>query len=76
MSTYRTFAQAAAAAPLSSQPHIEAALALKDAKDYDAAEAELRKAARLAPKDRRIQRQLAAVIALNLIHQPQEASAL
>jgi tetratricopeptide (TPR) repeat protein len=70
------FTQAAGIAPNSAQPHIEAALALKEAKDYDAAEGELRKAAKLAPKDRSIQRQLAAVIALNLIHHPQEVSAL
>lgn len=70
------FSKATAIAPTNAQPHIEAALALKEAKDYDAAEGELRKAAKLAPKDRSIQRQLAAVIALNLIHQPQEASAL
>jgi Flp pilus assembly protein TadD len=70
------FTKAAAIAPNSAQPHIETALALKEAKDYDAAEGELRKASKLAPKDRSIQRQLAAVIALNLIHHPQEVSAL
>jgi len=32
----------------------------------------LRKAANLAPKDRNIQRQLAAIIALNLVHHPHE----
>lgn len=69
------FHKAAEIAPNSAQPHIEAALALKEAKDYDLAEAELRKAAKLAPKDRSIQRQLAGVIALNLIHQPQEVGA-
>ncbi|UYN89525.1 MAG: tetratricopeptide repeat protein [Anaerolineales bacterium] len=67
---------AAAAAPHSPQPHLQAAQALKDVKDYTAAEAALRKAAQLAPRERSIQRQLAAVIALNLIHQPQEVSAL
>lgn len=70
------FSKAASIAPNSAQPHIEAALALKEAKDYDAAEAELRKASKLAPKDRSIQRQLAGVIALNLIHHPQEVGAL
>ncbi len=70
------FELAAAAAPHSAQPHLEAALALKEVKDYNAAEAALRKAALLAPRERNIQRQLAAVIALNLIHQPQEVSAL
>jgi len=66
------FQQAAAAAPLSSIPHFEAGMALKDAKDFTAAESALRKAANLAPKDRNIQRQLAAIIALNLVHHPHE----
>lgn len=70
------FELAAEAAPHSPQPHLQAAQALKDVKDYTAAEAALRKAAQLAPRERSIQRQLAAVIALNLIHQPQEVSAL
>jgi tetratricopeptide (TPR) repeat protein len=69
------FQQAAAVAPLSAAPHFEAGMALKDAKDYTAAESELRKAARLAPKDRDIQRQLAAIIALNLVHHRQEVGA-
>jgi tetratricopeptide (TPR) repeat protein len=67
------FRQAAAVAPLSPMPHFEAGLALKDAKDFTAAENELRKAAKLAPKDRNVQRQLAALIALNLVHHRQEA---
>jgi tetratricopeptide (TPR) repeat protein len=67
------FRQAAVAAPLSAAPHFEAGLALKDTKDYTAAEIELRKAAKLAPKDRNAQRQLAAIIALNLVHHRQEA---
>jgi len=66
------FSQAAAVAPLSPAPHFEAGMALKEAKDYAAAEHELRLAAKLAPKDRHIQRQLAAVIALNLVHHRQE----
>ncbi|MEX2161675.1 MAG: tetratricopeptide repeat protein [Anaerolineales bacterium] len=67
------FRRAAAMAPESAAPHYEAGLALKEAKDYSAAESELRQAARLAPKDRTIQRQLATVIALNLVHHRQEA---
>ncbi|MEX1247640.1 MAG: tetratricopeptide repeat protein [Anaerolineales bacterium] len=69
------FRQAAAIAPDLAEPHFEAGLALKEAKDYSAAEAELRQAARLAPKDRNIQRQLATVIALNLVHHRQTAGA-
>lgn len=67
------FRQAAASAPKDAAPHYEAALALKEAKNYDAAERELRAAAKLSPKDRNIQRQLAAVIALNIVHHRQEA---
>jgi Flp pilus assembly protein TadD len=51
---------------------LQAGLALKEAKDYAAAETELRLAAELAPKDARIQRQLAGLIALNLVHQPEK----
>ena len=69
------FQQAAAVAPLSAAPHFEAGMALKDAKDYSAAESELRKAAKLAPKDRNMQRQLAAIIALNLVHHRQKVGA-
>lgn len=69
----RAFQQAAALAPNDPTPHFEAGLALKEAKDYNAAEAELRKAAKLAPQDRQVQRQLAAVIALNIVHHPVEA---
>ncbi len=52
---------------------MEAALALKEAKDSDAADRQLRAAAKLSPKDRTIQRRLAAVIALNIVHQPHAA---
>jgi tetratricopeptide (TPR) repeat protein len=64
------FEAASGIAPDKAEPHLEAANALKEAKDYGAAEAELRTAAKLAPKDRLIQRQLAALVALNLMHQP------
>lgn len=64
------FRQASTLAPQMAEPHFEAGLALKEAKDYSAAEIELRQAARLEPKDRNIQKQLAAVIALNLVHHP------
>jgi tetratricopeptide (TPR) repeat protein len=69
----QAFQQAAALAPNDATPHFEMGLALKEAKDFNAAEAELRKAATLAPKDRLIQRQLAGVIALNIVHRPIEA---
>jgi Flp pilus assembly protein TadD len=60
-------------APNDATPHFEVGVALKEAKDYNAAEAELRKAAKLAPTDRQVQRQLAAVIALNIVHHPAKA---
>jgi tetratricopeptide (TPR) repeat protein len=67
------FQQAATLAPNDATPHFEVGVALKEAKDYNAAEAELRKAAKLAPTDRQVQRQLAAVIALNIVHHPAKA---
>ncbi|MGH2582027.1 MAG: tetratricopeptide repeat protein [Anaerolineales bacterium] len=67
------YKQAAERAPHEMKPHWEAGLALKEAKDYAGAEAELRKAAHLAPTDPQVQRQLAAVIALNMVHKTQEA---
>lgn len=50
------------------RPYYQAALALKDSKDYLAAEAMLRRAAQLAPNEVSIHRLLAAVTALNLVH--------
>jgi tetratricopeptide (TPR) repeat protein len=72
----KAFQQAAQLAPSAPEPHYEAGLALKEAKDYAAAESELRQAAHLAPKDRTIQRQLATVIALNLVHHQEAGVAL
>ncbi|MBN1666358.1 MAG: tetratricopeptide repeat protein, partial [Anaerolineales bacterium] len=66
------YQHAIALAPNDSRPYWEAAQALKESKDYVGAEAMLRKAAALVPKDLNIQRQLGAVIALKLVHQPQE----
>ena len=56
------------------RPYYQAGLALKECKDYKNAEAMLRQAAQLAPKDASIRRQLAAVVALNLVHNLQETS--
>ncbi len=47
---------------------MDAAKIFKDSKDYAEAEAMLRKAAALRPDDLNIQRQLGAIIALNLVH--------
>ncbi len=49
-------------------------LLLRDAKDYRGAETMLRKASELTKEDVNILRQLGAIIALNLVHNPQEAS--
>lgn len=50
------------------RPYYQAALALKDSKDYLAAEAMLRRAAQMAPNEVSIHRLLGAVVALNLVH--------
>jgi tetratricopeptide (TPR) repeat protein len=56
-------------APKDPRPFLAAGLLLKDGKDYTGSENMLRKASALAPEDVFIQRQLAAVIALAIIHQ-------
>jgi Flp pilus assembly protein TadD len=50
------------------RPYYQAGLALKDSKDYLAAEAMLRRAAQMAPNEVSIHRLLGAVVALNLVH--------
>ncbi len=62
------FKQATTIAPRDPRPYYCAALAFKDGKDYPAAEAMLRRAAALSPNDVSIRRNLAAVVALNLVH--------
>lgn len=54
--------------PVDPRPYYQAGLALKEGKDYLAAESMLRRAAELAPNDLAIHRQLGAMIALNLVH--------
>ncbi len=66
----QAFEQAALIAPHDPRPPYQAALALKEGKDYRKAESLLRRAASLSPADVNIRRQLAAVVALNLIHSP------
>jgi tetratricopeptide (TPR) repeat protein len=62
--------QAMAAVPGDYRSYYQAALALKESKDYLAAESMLRRAVELAPENVVIRRQLAAVVALNLVHNP------
>jgi tetratricopeptide (TPR) repeat protein len=64
----QTYQSAIRAVPSDHRPYLCAALALKDAKDYTGCESFLRRAAELAPNDVSIRRQLAAVVAINLVH--------
>jgi tetratricopeptide (TPR) repeat protein len=67
------FQQAISVSPNDPRPYWESGQSLKECKDYVGAETMLRRAANLAPKDINIQRQLGAVLALKLVHQPSEA---
>lgn len=55
-------------APSDYRPYFQAGLAFKDSKDYTEAEAMFRRAVHLAPQEAIVHRQLAAVVALNLVH--------
>jgi tetratricopeptide (TPR) repeat protein len=64
------FEQATQIAPEDPRALFQAGLALKESKDYKSSESMLRRAVSLAPNDLNIRRQLAAVVALNLVHNP------
>jgi tetratricopeptide (TPR) repeat protein len=64
------FEQATIIAPDDPRALFQAGLALKESKDYKSSETMLRRAVSLAPNDLAIRRQLAAVVALNLVHNP------
>lgn len=64
------FEQATTIAPDDPRAPYQAGLALKESKDYKSSETMLRRAVSLAPHDLNIRRQLAAVVALNLVHNP------
>ena len=64
------FEQATSIAPDDPRAPYLAGLALKESKDYRSSETMLRRAVNLAPHDLNIRRQLAAVVALNLVHNP------
>ena len=66
----KIFEQATLVAPNDPRAPYEAGLALKESKDYKSSETMLRRAVSLAPNDLLIRRQLAAVVALNLVHNP------
>jgi tetratricopeptide (TPR) repeat protein len=61
--------QAILIAPDDPRPYLHTGILLKESKDYLGAEAMLKKAAALAPDDVNIKRQLAAIIAMAIIHQ-------
>jgi tetratricopeptide (TPR) repeat protein len=64
----QTYQKAITIAPRDPRPYYQAGLALKTSRDYQGAENMLRRAADLAPDDLAIHRQLAALVALNLVH--------
>jgi tetratricopeptide (TPR) repeat protein len=64
----QAYQQAIAIAPRDHRPFLQAGLVLKANRDYQGAESMLRRAADLAPNDIAIHRQLAALVALNLVH--------
>lgn len=55
------------------RPYVQAAAAYKESRDYRNAEYMLRQAAQFSPTDQSIRRQLAALVALNLVNNLQEA---
>jgi len=54
------------------RPFLQAAAAYKESRDYRNAEFMLRQASQLSPSDQNIRRQLAAVVALNIVNNLQE----
>ncbi|MCK4900367.1 MAG: tetratricopeptide repeat protein, partial [Anaerolineales bacterium] len=62
------YQQAIAAIPNDYRAYYQTGIALKESKDYQGAEKMLRQAAELAPNEPSIHRMLAAVVALNLVH--------
>ncbi len=74
LSALQVFSQAMRVAPHDFQAFYQSGLILRDSKDYSAAETMLRRAAELAPDNLSIRRQLVGVIAMNLVHNHQEAS--
>jgi tetratricopeptide (TPR) repeat protein len=69
-----TYQKAIRIDPSDPRPYIQASLLLKASRDYPAAESMLRRASEKAPDDVTIHRQLAALVALNLVHNRQTVS--
>jgi tetratricopeptide (TPR) repeat protein len=74
MEALHTYQQGIKVEPNEPVLYYSAALIMRELKDYIGAEAMLRRAAELSPQDLNIRRQLGAVIALNLVHNSQEAN--
>lgn len=74
-SAQAAFEKAAGLAPRNAEAYLLVAKMHKATKDYGQAEAWLRKATKVAPKDAAIQKQLAAVMALNLVNQASKVGA-
>ena len=68
----RIYQQAILVNPHDHRMYLAAGTVLREAKDYRASEAMFRRAAELAPDDVNIQRQLGAVVALNLVYESKE----
>jgi tetratricopeptide (TPR) repeat protein len=66
----KAFHKAIQIAPDDARPYVQAALSYKEGKDYQNAETLLRKAVDLSPQDVNIRKQLAAIIAINLVQNP------
>ena len=68
----QTYHKAIAIVSNDPRPYLQAAAAYKESRDYRNAEFMLRQASQLSPSDQNIRRQLAAVVALNLVNNLQE----
>ena len=68
----QTYHKAIAMVSNDSRPYMQAAAAYKESRDYRNAEFMLRQASQLSPSDQNIRRQLAAVVALNIVNNLQE----
>ena len=69
-----TYKQAIRNFPADPRPYYQAGMLLKSGRDYPAAESMLRRASEIAPDDIKIHRQLAGLVALNLVHNRQAVS--
>ena len=69
-----TYKKAISSYPTDARPYHQAGLLLKSSRDYPSAESMLRKAVERDPDNVEIHRQLAALVALNLVHNRQPVS--